>query len=197
MISLDQIQLLEQKVESAVAKILQLTEENQALSQRCVQLEEENRSLQNNILNFHQDQEMIEQGIIKALDKLNAVENSVLQAAAAQQQVEAGQPPAPDVQNTPGTQVAEEQAQQLSNNEQQVFNQVPPQAIQSATSPSGDDVGLAPMFSEEVIRDDALALEEAKPVASQNNGGESQQPQDGNLFVQNQDAQTSAQLDIF
>ena len=78
MISLEQIQLLEQKVESAVAKILQLTEERDTLFQRCAQLEDENKRLQSNILDFHQDQDRIEQGIIKALDKLNAVENSVL-----------------------------------------------------------------------------------------------------------------------
>ena len=46
MISLEQIQLLEQKVESAVAKILQLTEERDTLFQRCAQLEDENKRLQ-------------------------------------------------------------------------------------------------------------------------------------------------------
>ena len=53
MISLEQIQLLEQKVESAVAKILQLTEERDTLFQRCAQLEDENKRLQSNILDFH------------------------------------------------------------------------------------------------------------------------------------------------
>lgn len=83
MISLDEIQLLEQKIEVVVTKFLQVTEENKSLIQRCSQLESENQSLMDKLSSFEQDQEKIEQGIIKALDRLNVVENSVLQAVSA------------------------------------------------------------------------------------------------------------------
>lgn len=86
MITLDQIRLLEQKVESAVAKIARLEAENSELKQRCQQLENEKSQIKSTLYNFEQDQEKIEQGIINALDRLNTVENSVLQAAGIIQQ---------------------------------------------------------------------------------------------------------------
>lgn len=194
MISLEQIQLLEQKVEGAVAKILQLTEERDMFHQRCIQLEEENKRLQSNILDFHQDQDRIEQGIIKALDKLNAVENSVLQAVTIQHQVEGIAEPV--VQDSP-IPVEVEQAQQDFNNVvDEAYNPVPPQMEQSTTHPSNDDLGLVPMFSEEVVKNDFFPAEEvtSSDVTTQDLA---LQPEADSLFVENQDAQHSEQLDIF
>ena len=45
MITLDQIRILEQKVEEAVSLIQRLNQENKFLSSLCVALEEENSSL--------------------------------------------------------------------------------------------------------------------------------------------------------
>lgn len=195
MISLEQIQLLEQKVESAVAKILQLTEERDALHQRCVQLEEENKRLQSNILDFNQDQDRIEQGIIKALEKLNAVENSVLQAVAIQRQFE--EPVEPVVQDFNTSPVVETESQQVCNNvAEEPYNPVPPQMEQPVYQPINDDLRLVPMFSEEVLKNDSHHEEAVSPVElyTQDLG---LQPDNNSLFVENQDSHDSEQLDIF
>lgn len=78
MISLDQVYLLEQKVESAVAKIQQLQAENDALRKKCSELTNALSSKTEQLSSFENDQSAIENGIKKALDRLNAIENTVL-----------------------------------------------------------------------------------------------------------------------
>jgi predicted nuclease with TOPRIM domain len=80
MISLDQVLLLEQKVESAVGKISQLQAENDALRSKCSELTNALSSKTEQLSSFEQDQSRIENGILKALDRLNSIENSVLKA---------------------------------------------------------------------------------------------------------------------
>ncbi len=80
MISLDQVLLLEQKVESAVEKITQLQAENDALRSKCSELTNALSSKTEQLSSFEQDQGRIENGILKALDRLNSIENSVLKA---------------------------------------------------------------------------------------------------------------------
>ena len=81
MISLDQVMLLEQKVESAVAKIQQLEAENDALRSKCTELTNALSAKSEQLSSFETDQNKIELGIRKALDRLNSIENSVLKAA--------------------------------------------------------------------------------------------------------------------
>ena len=81
MISLDQVYLLEQKVESAVAKIQQLQVENDALRNKCAELTNALTAKSEQLSSIEQDQSQIESGIKKALDRLNSIENSVLKAA--------------------------------------------------------------------------------------------------------------------
>lgn len=81
MISLDQILLLEKKVESAVAKIAQLQAENDALRSKCSELTNALSSKSEQLSTFEQDQSKIESGIMNALDRLASIENSVLKAA--------------------------------------------------------------------------------------------------------------------
>lgn len=81
MISLDQVYLLEQKVESAVAKIQQLQAENDALRNKCAELTNALTAKSEQLSSIEQDQSQIESGIKKALDRLNSIENSVLKAA--------------------------------------------------------------------------------------------------------------------
>ncbi len=78
MISLDQVLLLEQKVESAVAKIAQLQAENDALRKRCSELTNAFDSKSEQLSTFQLNQDKIETGIKKALDRLTSIENSVL-----------------------------------------------------------------------------------------------------------------------
>jgi len=81
MISLDQVYLLEQKVESAVTKIQQLQDENAALRKKCEELTNALSAKSEQLSTIEQDQGQIESGILKALDRLNSIENSVLKAA--------------------------------------------------------------------------------------------------------------------
>jgi len=78
MISLDQVNLLEQKVESAVAKIQQLQAENDALRLEVSKLTNALSSKSEQLTSFESDQNQIESGIRKALDRLNFIENSLL-----------------------------------------------------------------------------------------------------------------------
>ena len=83
MISLDQVVILEEKVESAVAKIQQLNAENAALRSKCLELSNALNAKTELLSTFQNDQGKIEEGILKALNRLNAVENVILSAEAA------------------------------------------------------------------------------------------------------------------
>ena len=83
MISLDQVLLLEEKVESAVAKIQQLEAENDALRNKCSELTNALSAKTEQLASFENEQKTIESGIIKAIDRLNSIEHSVLKTAGA------------------------------------------------------------------------------------------------------------------
>ena len=106
MISLDQVYLLEQKVESAVEKIQQLQAENDALRNKCNELTNALSVKSEQLSNFESDQSQIENGIKKALDRLNSIENSVLKNAAQQNQAAQAAKPAVQVSPAPQTQSA-------------------------------------------------------------------------------------------
>ena len=78
MITLDQVLLLQEKVESAVAKIAQLKAENDALRSKCAELTNALSAKTEQFSTFEADQSKIEHGILQALERLNAVENAVL-----------------------------------------------------------------------------------------------------------------------
>ena len=102
MISLDQVYLLEQKVESAVEKIQQLQAENDALRNKCTELTNALSAKSEQLSNFESDQSQIETGIKNALDRLNSIENSVLKTAS--QMNQAAQAAKPAVQAAPAPQ---------------------------------------------------------------------------------------------
>ena len=79
MISLDQVLLLEKKVESAVAKIQQLQTENDALRKKCDELTNSLSSKSELLSSFESDQNQIENGIKNALDRLSSIENTVIE----------------------------------------------------------------------------------------------------------------------
>ena len=83
MISLDQVLILEKKVESAVNKITQLQAENDALRNKCAELTNALSAKSEQLTSFETDQSQIEDGIKKALDRLNSIENSVLKTVSA------------------------------------------------------------------------------------------------------------------
>jgi len=84
MISLDQVLLLQEKVETAVAKISQLNAENDALRKKCAELTNALSAKSEQVAAFESDQNKIEETILKALDRLNSVEHYILKAAGQQ-----------------------------------------------------------------------------------------------------------------
>ncbi|MCR4580776.1 MAG: cell division protein ZapB [Treponema sp.] len=105
MITLDQVMLLEQKVESAVAKIQQLQAENDALRTKCQELTNALSSKTEQLSSIETDQNQIESGIKKALDRLMYIENAVLKSgnsnAANLQAPSIPQGPAENIVETP------------------------------------------------------------------------------------------------
>lgn len=80
MISLDQILILEQKVESAVKKISQLQAENDALRSKCAELTNALSSKSEQLSSFEQDQGLIESKIASLISRFANIENSVMDA---------------------------------------------------------------------------------------------------------------------
>lgn len=78
MISLDQVLILEKKVESAVNKITQLQAENDALRSKCAELTNALSSKSEQLSSFEQDQGLIESKIVNLINRFNNIENSVL-----------------------------------------------------------------------------------------------------------------------
>jgi chromosome segregation ATPase len=88
MISLDQVQLLEHKVETVVAKITDLQKENDFLRSKFSELkvqydemQKANVELSAKVSLYEQNQPTIESGIMKALERLNNIEDSVLRVS--------------------------------------------------------------------------------------------------------------------
>jgi uncharacterized phage infection (PIP) family protein YhgE len=77
MLSLDQVRLLENRVEKAVGKIENLTAENAQLRTQLSGLQTRVNELEGLVRSFKDDQGRIEEGILNALDKLSAFEDSV------------------------------------------------------------------------------------------------------------------------
>ncbi len=77
MLSLDQVRLLENRVEKAVTKIQSLTTENNHLRGQLSSLQSRVAELEGLVRSFKDDQGRIEEGILSALDRLSAFEDSV------------------------------------------------------------------------------------------------------------------------
>lgn len=85
MITLDQLHLLQEKVETAVKRIAQLNDEvkqlsaeNDALRSKCAELSNALDAKTELVSSLEADQGKIEESILDALNKLDTVENSIL-----------------------------------------------------------------------------------------------------------------------
>jgi hypothetical protein len=78
MITLEQIRLLESRVEKAVVYIDLLQDENASLKDKLEGYEKKIKDLEVLVRGFQQDQGRIEEGILHALDRLNAFEDAIL-----------------------------------------------------------------------------------------------------------------------
>ncbi len=79
MITLEQIKLLEQKVEAALHKIVELQNENASLKSENEDLQTEIELLQEECKKFVDDESKIEKGILSVIERLNTVEDTVRQ----------------------------------------------------------------------------------------------------------------------
>ncbi len=138
MISLDQILVLEQKVESAVKKISQLQAENDALRSKCAELTNALSSKSEQLSSFEQDQGLIESKIASLISRFANIENTVMDAISqntnvpvqesvqtpVQQQVQVQQPAAQVVSQVT-SQVIPEAHNSVSQNQQPVHVEQP------------------------------------------------------------------------
>lgn len=77
MISLDQVRLLEQKVEGMLALFSRLKSEKSALEKENGELKAELETLRAKCGRFEQDEAKLEQGILSVLNRLNDMEDAV------------------------------------------------------------------------------------------------------------------------
>lgn len=99
MVSIDQVLLLQKKVESAVQKIVQLKAENDALRSKCSELTNALSEKSELLASFTADEKKIEDSILGALDRLNTIENNLLDKAG--QKAEGAVSAAPSVNKIP------------------------------------------------------------------------------------------------
>ncbi len=108
MISIDQVLLLQQKVESAVQKIVELKAENDALRNKCSELTNALSEKSELLASFTADEKKIEDSILGALDRLNKIENSVLSQAGQNTALKSEAAPLPATNNESDDVVAPE-----------------------------------------------------------------------------------------
>ena len=174
MISFDQVLLLEEKVESAVRKIEQLTAENAALRRRCAELTNALEAKSEQFSSFQSDQSKIEEGILKALSRLNAVENVVLSAAA--QSSSSNQTPVAPVQSEPVSAPVEQavSSQPVQEPPVEQHSEKNPVGQPETVSPQADSIpqsessdALAPDIDFEFGDTDASAPQQVSPSEPQ------------------------------
>ena len=81
MVSFDQVSLLQEKVESAVQKIVELKAENDALRNKCSELTNALSEKTELLNSLTADEQKIESSINSALDRLATIEDSILSQA--------------------------------------------------------------------------------------------------------------------
>jgi uncharacterized phage infection (PIP) family protein YhgE len=81
MSTLDNVKLLEAKIEKAVEIIKQLTEENKKLRDKTVAFQEKINDLEFTVLSYKEDQQHIESGIQSVMDRLNQLDESLIQTS--------------------------------------------------------------------------------------------------------------------
>jgi regulator of replication initiation timing len=110
MITLEQIQVLEQKIDGALHKIASLAEENRSLKAMGDEFEEENRRLQeeNRTLTDHlgrcqREQQQIEEAVAHVISRLEAVETTILETVVQRAESSGGGhlPPAAEAPRAP------------------------------------------------------------------------------------------------
>jgi uncharacterized coiled-coil DUF342 family protein len=81
MSTLDNVKLLEAKIEKAIEIIKQLTEENRKLRDKTTVLQEKINELEFTVLSYKEDQQHIESGIQSVMDRLSQLDESLGQTS--------------------------------------------------------------------------------------------------------------------
>lgn len=152
MVSLDQVLLLEKKVESAVAKIAQLTAENDALRSKCAELTNALSAKTEQFSSFQTDQNKIEAGILKALEQLETVENAVLtteNTVASNAFEEESQPELTEITETVEEEAVQEEVEEETVNEQE-------EVIQPETTETAENV----VSEEQTVTEETVEAQE-------------------------------------
>lgn len=152
MVSLDQVLLLEKKVESAVAKIAQLTAENDALRSKCAELTNALSAKTEQFSSFQTDQNKIEAGILKALEQLETVENAVLtteNTVASNAFEEESQPELSEITETVEEEAVQEEVAEETVNEQE-------EVIQPETTETAENV----VSEEQTVTEETVEAQE-------------------------------------
>lgn len=152
MVSLDQVLLLEKKVESAVAKIAQLTAENDALRSKCAELTNALSAKTEQFSSFQTDQNKIEAGILKALEQLETVENAVLtteNTVASNAFEEESQPELTEITETVEEEAVQEEVAEETVNEQE-------EVIQPETTETAEKV----VSEEQTVTEETVEAQE-------------------------------------
>lgn len=168
MISLDQVELLEAKIESAVEKITQLQVENDALRNRVQELSNALSAKSEQLSLCEKDQAIIETGILKALNRLNSIENTVLKSAGSSTPAAAVSQPAAEAVVPSSAPVVEEVsetvAEEALESEVQETIAEDPFNFQSESEVTEE----APVMEEEIIDEEIdIPVMPSEPVPSQ------------------------------
>lgn len=173
MISLDQVELLEAKIESAVEKITQLQVENDALRNRVQELSNALSAKSEQLSLCEKDQAIIETGILKALNRLNSIENTVLKSAGSSTPAAAVSQPAAEAVVPSSAPVVEEVsetvAEEALESEVQETIAEDPFNFQSESEVSESEIPEeSPVMEEEIIDEEIdIPVKPSEPVPSQ------------------------------
>lgn len=163
MISIDQVLLLQQKVESAVQKIVELKAENDALRNKCSELTNALSEKSELLASFTADEKKIEDSILGALDRLNKIENSVLSQAGQNAAPKSEAAPLPATNNNSNvapitnTEKSEPQvnASPKEETEPEENESVTPEKSESLSDNNNSDDVAAPEFDLDVSTDNS------------------------------------------
>ncbi len=198
MISLDQVLLLQNKVETAVEKITflqgqidQLKKDNDALRAKCTELTKSLDDKTELVSALETTQGKIEEGILTALRRLDTVENNLLDDESSD---EVASDEAADENVNP----AEDQAAPVENQiqEQSPELQEVAEEIENSTEES-QDVQISETISDDGVPEEVFVNAEENAVSYDGNSDSENQIQDNQSDNSNNGEAVNGQFDIF
>ena len=195
MVTLDQVLLLERKVENAVQKIEQLKAENDALRSKCAELTNALSVKTEQFSSFESDQNKIEAGILSALSKLSEIENSIVDISETNSDAGQEAPVAGDA----GTDIPPSEENTAAESQNQTAEQPAVQAQESLPSNSGEQTQLQP---EENASGQNDLFSDSQEASSEELGGQFEKISAGEALSENApeqqgDAINTNPFDIF